>query len=167
MSKLLRYFSPGQYCFVTSVTHDREPILLTYPELTATFLSKLQEIEDCEVLAWVFLPDHLHMLLSTEGISPSDLMKRAKLAFAYQYRQRKRLYEATIWQRRFWDHVIRDERDLNTHLDYIHYNPVKHGLVSSPYDWQYSSFGKFLNQGAYDQGWGVKEAPKFEGTFGE
>ena len=86
MSKLLRYFSPGQYCFLTSVTHNREPILMAYPELTDAFLSKLRD-QNTQVLAWVFLPDHLHILISSSKSSPSNLMKKAKVAFAYHYWQ--------------------------------------------------------------------------------
>lgn len=59
-----------------------------------------------------------------------------------------------LWQNRFWEHTIRDENDLNTHLNYIHYNPVKHGYAKSVKDWEYSSFHKFVNNGLYDINWG-------------
>ena len=59
-----------------------------------------------------------------------------------------------IWQRRFWEHMIRDEADLNVHRDYIHYNPVKHGLVDSPGKWEHSSFKAFLGKGFYAEDWG-------------
>jgi putative transposase len=62
--------------------------------------------------------------------------------------------EKGIWQRRFWEHTIRDERDYRTHCDYIHYNPVKHGLVNSPRDWPHSSFHKFVEKGLYAESWG-------------
>ena len=72
----------------------------------------------------------------------------------------RRKKEKGIWQRRFWEHVIRDQTDFNRHCDYIHYNPVKHGLVNSPLEWKHSSFGKFVEKGLYRQDWGqsaVKE----------
>lgn len=66
--------------------------------------------------------------------------------------------EAAIWQRRFWEHTIRDEEDLNRHRDYIHYNPVKHGLVKSVSDWPWSSFHRYMKMGYYEAGWG--DAPE-------
>ena len=62
--------------------------------------------------------------------------------------------EAAIWQRRFWEHVIRDETDLNNHIDYIHYNPVKHSLVKNVADWPWSSFHRYVRMGYYESGWG-------------
>ena len=59
-----------------------------------------------------------------------------------------------LWQNRFWEHTIRDENDLNIHLNYIHYNPVKHGYVKSVKDWEFSSFHKFVKKGLYDINWG-------------
>ena len=59
-----------------------------------------------------------------------------------------------MWQRRFWEHLIRDEADLSRHRDYIHYNPVRHGLAASPKEWPYSSFKRFVEQGLYSEDWG-------------
>ncbi len=61
--------------------------------------------------------------------------------------------ESDVWQRRFWEHTIRDERDLEQHVDYIHYNPVKHGLVSCPHRWPNSSFRQWVGRGVYDDRW--------------
>jgi putative transposase len=62
--------------------------------------------------------------------------------------------EAAIWQRRFWEHTIRDEEDYSRHIDYIHYNPVKHGLVQSVSDWPWSSFHRYVKMGVYEPHWG-------------
>jgi putative transposase len=72
-----------------------------------------------------------------------------------------------VWQNRFWEHLIRDDRDLQTHLDYIHYNPVKHGLVPSPGDWPSSTFHRYVQEGLYPENWG--EGVSFQSTdkFGE
>jgi putative transposase len=72
-----------------------------------------------------------------------------------------------VWQNRFWEHLIRDDRDLQTHLDYIHYNPVKHGLVESPKDWPFSTFHRYIKEGSYPGNWG--EGVCFQSTdkFGE
>jgi putative transposase len=59
-----------------------------------------------------------------------------------------------MWQRRFWEHLIRDETDLSLHLDYIHYNPVKHGYVANVVDWPYSTFHRYVKEEAYPEDWG-------------
>ena len=64
-----------------------------------------------------------------------------------------------MWQRRFWEHAIRDENDWQRHVDYVHYNPVKHELVQRPIDWPWSSFSRAVERGWYDKGWG-KAMPK-------
>jgi putative transposase len=62
--------------------------------------------------------------------------------------------ESTLWQRRFWEHEIRDQEDFNRHFDYIHWNPVKHGHVARIIDWPYSTFHKYVAQGVYSSDWG-------------
>jgi putative transposase len=66
--------------------------------------------------------------------------------------------EGGIWQRRFWEHMIRDAADYKAHLDYIHYNPAKHGLVNAPKDWECSSFHRHVDAGIYTNGWGINTA---------
>ncbi len=75
--------------------------------------------------------------------------------------------DGRVWQHRFWDHIIRDDDDLNNHTDYIHYNPVKHGFVTSPFDWPHSSIHRFLEMGNYTLDWGRREDVLFVGDFGE
>ncbi|MBS0018651.1 MAG: hypothetical protein KFF72_20265, partial [Arthrospira sp. SH-MAG29] len=74
--------------------------------------------------------------------------------------------EKAIWQRRFWEHCIVDETDFINHVEYIHYNPVKHGLVKAPKDWQYSSFLKYVRQGIYDINWGAETEIVFDENVG-
>jgi len=121
--------------------------------------------------ASVILPDHLHIIwtLPENDSDFSTRWKRIKSAFSRHYHgytiediseSMRRKKEKGIWQRRFWEHVIRDQADFNRHCDYIHYNPVKHGLVHSPLEWKHSSFKKFVEKGLYSQDWGqlpVKE----------
>lgn len=66
----------------------------------------------------------------------------------------------------FWEHLIRDERDFNRHLDYIHYNPVKHGFCKSAKEWQYSSFHRYVARGLYSLDWGSCEQMNFPSDFG-
>lgn len=117
------------------------------------------------VEASVVLPDHLDTIwtLPKGDCDFSTRWNLIKGNFSRQYgrqhqvlsasRQKKR--EKTVWQRRFWEHLVRDRKDFNRLCDYIHYNPVKHGLVRSPADWGHSTFGEFVAKGLYPQGWGA------------
>ncbi|UBF27358.1 hypothetical protein K9N68_05205 [Kovacikia minuta CCNUW1] len=75
--------------------------------------------------------------------------------------------EQAIWQRRFWEHRIQDEFDYIRQVDYIHYNPVSHGLVAAPKDWAYSSFHRFVQAGIYAEDWGANEKIEFPGWVGK
>lgn len=74
--------------------------------------------------------------------------------------------EHAVWQRRFWEHRIRDERDYEMHCHYIHYNPVKHGLVKAPKDWAYSTFNRHVRRGVYPEDWGSTEKIEFPKDIG-
>jgi len=69
------------------------------------------------------------------------------------------------WQNRFWDHIIRNQDDINKHIDYIHYNPVKHGLTARPFSWEHSSIHEYKDY--YGADWGVEEKPEFGDEYGE
>lgn len=108
------------------------------------------------MIAFVFLPDHFHLLIKPTGASNfSKIMQALKGNFTKEY---KDLVGVTgsmkFWQKRFADHIIRDEDDLAHHIHYIHYNPVKHGLVSRPEDWPDSSFLEWKHRGFYPERWG-------------
>lgn len=167
MSKLLRYFSPGQTVFVTSVTAERKPILLENEDLLVKAFERIFGAAQNRLIAWVIMPDHFHAIIVSADSEVPAIMKKVKLIFSYHYRTRNSLYRGTLWQSRYWDHVIRNEADLGKHIDYIHYNPVKHGLVRDPFLHPYSSAGKYLEDGLYQRDWGVIGAPKCEGEFGE
>ncbi|MGE5621892.1 MAG: REP-associated tyrosine transposase, partial [Bacillota bacterium] len=72
---------------------------------------------------------------------------------------RNKRHESGLWQRRFWEHQIRDGADFARHVDYIHWNPVKHGLVGRACEWPYSTFHRFVRDGVYAQDWGLGESP--------
>ncbi len=112
--------------------------------------------------AIVIMPDHLHTVWTLpEGDSDYPtrwgLIKggfsRALPATERLSKSRKQKGERGIWQRRFWEHVIRDENDYQRHVDYIHYNPVKHGFVKRPVDWRYSSIHRYIRQGILTSDW--------------
>ena len=120
-----------------------------------------------DIDAIVILPDHIHTIwtLPSGDVDYSGRWGRIKRYFSVgcvdvdnalsQSRLQKR--EKAVWQRRFWEHTIRDEEDWRRHMDYIHYNPVKHGLVASPGQWPYSSFGRYVKKGWYEPHWGSTE----------
>lgn len=127
------------------------------------------------------LPDHIHTLMTL----PEDdddyplrireikrIFTRVFLSRFHEPHQRSPSHdhkqETTIWQRRYWEHTIRDEQDYQNHFDYIHYNPVKHGLVNSVSAWKWSSFHQYVQQGIYDPDWGVGyETKNDRNKFGE
>ena len=76
---------------------------------------------------------------------------------------REKKHEAAIWQRRYWEHTILDQEDLEAHLDYIHYNPVKHGYVTRAGDWHFSSFLRYVREGLYEPDWAGEESGRIQG----
>jgi putative transposase len=111
---------------------------------------------------WVILPDHMHCIwtLPNGDDNYSSRWKAIKIRFAKQIPKagnrlnvRLRKGERGIWQRRFWEHTIRDERDYAMHVDYIHINPLKHGLVKNVLDWPHSTFHRYVELGVYPDDW--------------
>jgi putative transposase len=122
-----------------------------------------------KIEAVVVLPDHLHMLwrLPQGDRDYSTRWRLAKSYFTHHWdgargtpniSSRQSKGEQAVWQRRFWEHLIRDDEDWQRHVDYIHYNPVKHGLVRIPLEWKYSSIHTYVSQGLYAADWGASEA---------
>ena len=91
--------------------------------------------------------------------------ERATISAHYNH-SRKKHRESTVWQRRFWEHTIRDQADFNAHVEYIHYNPVKHGYVQAPKDWEYSSFHRYVSKGIYPVDWGGGQEIRFDEGIG-
>jgi len=96
------------------------------------------------MLAYVFLPNHFHFIIQPTGeCNFSDIMHSLKPNFTKEYKNLLGLSSSQslkFWQKRFWDHVIRADRDFENHIHYIHYNPVKHGYVQDPCSWKESSY---------------------------
>ncbi len=162
MSKLLRFHDNRTNYFITSVTKNRQPYLLNNYFLLSKIFEEFEREYNINILAWVILNDHFHFIIDVRENNLSNIMKRIKLKFSHIYRKKYNLYRQTIWQSRFWDHIIRDEADMNNH---IHYNPIKHGLVTKPFDWKYSSIHEYKDN--YPDDWGVQSEIKIRGDFGE
>jgi putative transposase len=164
MTKYRRAQFEGGYYFFTVLTHQRRT-LLTDTRARACLRLAWQETRRrsyFDVVALCLLPDHLHCVWKLpEGDCDFSLRwSRIKVGFTRRYlgaggtecdqnpsRNRKR--ERGLWQRRFWEHQIRDEQDLQRHVDYVHYNPVKHGLVERVEDWPWSTYHRYVREGIY------------------
>jgi putative transposase len=183
MPEYHRSIVPGGVFFFTVVTFQRARILtLTESrEFLHAAWKKVKERYPFQTDAVCLLPDHIHCIWSLpEGdanysLRWSEIKKSFSKAYLKQFgtiesknvSQQKR-GEAAVWQRRFWEHTIRDLDDFNRHINYIHFNPVKHGLVNNPEDWQWSSYHRFLRQGYYEDGWGaIDELFNSDADFGE
>jgi len=168
MSRYRRATAAGTSYFFTVVTYRRQPILCNdaVRDALRVAIEKMRVTRPFVIDAWVLLPDHLHCVWTLPN-GDADfstrwmIIKRAvSLACREDYRRadwgtvsKRKHRESTIWQRRFWEHQIRDENDFARHVDYIHYNPVKHGYVKCVTDWPYSTFHCYVRDGLYAQGW--------------
>ena len=159
MKELRRFDIRNTYYFITVVTMNRNPIL------TRNIGIFWKSWGSQELFAWVVLPEHFHAILWIKEQSISKVLHGFKIRYYHEWA--RQAGKGKIWQNRFWDHIIRDQDDMNRHLDYIHYNPVKHGLVDDPFLYEYSSLNLFYKHGYYQRDWGVKEEPIIEGEFGE
>jgi putative transposase len=168
MPNYRRALLPGRTYFFTVVTNQRHRILVETQARKAlrTAFLKVKVSHPFRIVAICLLPDHLHCLwtLPEDDWDYSTRWKMIKATFsrlgaAGEITGSKiKKGEVGVWQRRFWEHVIRDSEDLNRHTDYIHYNPVKHGLVRSVRDWPWSSFHRYVKWGFYPTDWGGEEA---------
>jgi putative transposase len=178
VSNYRRNYVPGGTYFFTAVTHQRRPILraaFARRCLRAAFLEERRK-RPFAVVAVVLLPDHLHTVWTLppgdadysvrwarikEEFTRSFLAEGGHEAAVTTSRLRRR--ERAVWQRRFWEHTCKDEDDLKRCVDYLHWNPVKHGLVMRVRDYPWSSFHRFVRMGEYDLNWGaVNPCPGYD-----
>lgn len=165
MATFRRVFQPGATWFFTAAAARRRP-LLTDPRVISAFGIAMREVREMlpfSMPAWVILPDHLHVIWTlpqgdTDYPRRWSIIKRRTsqlaglppMARACSMVVRR---ESGLWQRRYWEHLIRDANDLRRHVDYIHFNPVKHGHVDAAVSWPYSSFARHLRAGIYPPDW--------------
>lgn len=165
MPNYKRYYLENRYIFITVVTYNRNHILVKNIDLLRECFKNAKDKFGYELFGSVILPNHFHIIIKTkEADEFSKTISYIKRNFTQSIdediqeenisKSRINRHEKGIWQRRFYEHIIRDEEDLYKHLDYIHYNPVKHNYVESVKDWQFSSFSKFVKLNNYDINWG-------------
>ncbi len=160
MPNFRRFCVPESMVFITNVTNNRIPYLQSTENIDLFWdvLRNVKEIHPYSILAYVILPDHFHWLMRVESSSGnfSQVMRRFKANYTIEYKKRYSIDKPfKLWQARFWDHVIRDEQDLENHFDYIHWNPVKHGYVIYPEDWTQSSYMHWFTRNYYPENWGL------------
>ena len=175
MSRYRRAAIEGGTFFFTVTLADRSSDLLVKEiERLRRVYRAVQERRPFDTIAICVLPDHLHAVWSLPA-GDADFARRWNLIKSGFSRGLPALArsdskiarrEKGIWQRRYWEHVIRSDADLVRHVDYIHYNPVKHKLVSRACEWPHSSFHQHVKRGLLPMDWGGDNR-EISGTFGE
>ena len=174
MADYRRWYVPGGTYFFTVVTGGRAPIFHEPAAVTllARSMRRVRAKHPFSTLALVVLPDHLHVLWSLPRGDADFSVRWMRIKYVFT-----RLWIASggrtpspsssqaskgergLWQRRFWEHSIRDETDLEQHFDYIHFNPVRHGHAMHPAEWPWSMFRRHVRLGTYPAHWGESEPP--------
>ena len=165
MPNYRRIWMPGGTYFFTVnlLRRGDNDLLVRYVDQLRFAVREVGQKFPFTIHGWVVLPDHMHCLISLPD-GDVDFPRRLRLIKAGFSKRlpdiesvslsRNKRTERGIWQRRYWKHLIRDERDFNAHMDYIHINPVKHGLVARVRDWPFSTFHRLVEQGVYTAAWG-------------
>jgi len=168
MSRYRRSLTGHTY-FFTVVSYRRRSIFCDAALRTALrdAVVTVRQTRPFSVDAWVLLPDHMHCIWTLPQDDHAYSIRWAEIKRYVSSWCRPKLRapslltqaalnrrESTIWQRRFWEHLIRDEDDFEKHMDYIHFNPVKHGFVKSVREWPHSTFHRHVRGGVYAGDWG-------------
>ena len=176
--------TPGGTWFFTVVAFQRRPIFCDeqFRKSLRHSIQKTRQKHPFVIHAWVLLPDHLHCIWSLPE-DDANFSIRWKLIKQCVSRScpslnlipdrhdavKNKRRESTIWQRRFWEHRIHTEKDFRHHMDYIHFNSVKHGLSQSPAEWPYSTIHRLIAKGVYTQDWATEPNDQSNGNhdYGE
>jgi putative transposase len=166
----------GATFFFTVALSDRtSDVLVRHVDVLRRAYASVQRRLPFETIAICILPDHLHAVwcLPQDDARFPQRWSRIKAGFSRALPGKASLSpsqsarrEKGIWQRRYWEHLIRDDEDLARHVDYIHFNPVKHGLVTRVCDWPHTSFHKHVERGVLPLDWGG-DVGEIAGRFGE
>ena len=182
MSNYRRARATGGTYFFTVVAGERRKILTASEsrEALRNAINVVKRQYPFTVEAWVLLPEHLHCIWTLPegdrdyskrwGLIKAGFSKQTRNALHHNARltaSKQKHRETSVWQRRFWEHSISDEEDFRRHMDYVHYNPMKHGLVNHVKDWPYSTFHRYAAKGVYPEDWGNDVALNLDGEFGE
>ena len=153
----------GTYFFTVNLLKRSEnDLLVRHIDLLREAVRWTRRAHPFTIHGWVVLPDHLHCVISLP-VGDADFALRwrlIKMRFSktipdkeWRSEARQRRSERGIWQRRYWEHLIRNDKDFAAHMDYVHINPVKHGLVARVSDWPYSTFHRLVEEAVYPFDW--------------
>ncbi len=169
------FVAGGSFFFTVNLADRRLRLLTENIEALRTAFRDTQLHHPFAIDAIVILPDHLHTVwtLPDGDANFSARWRLIKTSFSRKLAvgepissSRAGKGERGIWQRRYWEHTIRDENDYSRHIEYVHINPVKHGLVKRVSDWPYSSFHRMVREGVYPEDW-AGEVSRLDGELGE
>ena len=165
----------GTFFFTVTLADRSRELLVQHIDRLRCVYRSVHQRYPFETIAICVLPNHMHAVWALP-VEDADFSRRWNLIKggfsrglpSAPSRSQSKLArrEKGLWQRRYWEHAIRDDANLERHVDYIHYNPVKHGYVSRVCDWPHSSFHRYVEQGLLPMDWGgdVRDVP---GLFGE
>jgi putative transposase len=174
MPNYRRAFIPGGTWFFTVnlLRRHHNDLLIREIDLLRETVRRVRERHPFQIDAWVVLPEHLHCVWTLPP-GDSNFSKRWRLIKSGFSRAlpktelrsevRKTAGERGIWQRHYWEHLIRDDADYQRHVDYVHANPLKHGYVKRVADWPYSTFHRYVAKGIYPPAWCGDPDPKVDG----
>ena len=168
MPGYVRWYSEGATYFFTIVTENRAPLFRSESnrDMLRRAIERCREVHSFTVDAMVLLPEHLHVLMTLpkQVDDFSTRIRWIKSNFTREFlaqgqreqpgsESRIRRGNRGVWQRRFYEHLCRDEEDVGRHVEYIHFNPVKHGLAKCPHEWRFSTFNRWVAGGQYPADW--------------
>jgi REP-associated tyrosine transposase len=176
MSRYRRaHIAGGTYFFTVTLADRSSDLLVRHIDLLRTAYAWAGKHHPFETIAVCILPDHLHAVWSLPQDDANFPVRWSMIKSGFsrglpaspeRTTSKAARREKGLWQRRYWEHAIRDEADLARHVDYIHFNPVKHGLVSRVCDWPHSSFDRYVTRGVLPADWGG-DMREIAGKFGE
>ena len=162
------------YFFTVNLANRKSHLLVEQIDVLRETVREVRKAHPFEIIACVVLPEHMHGIWSLPSKDTDYSMRWNQIKGGFSRRipkgepvspSRAGKRERGIWQRRFWEHLIRDDDDLARHVDYIHHNPVKHGYVRNAGAWPFSSFHHFVRRDWLPADWGCSD--DFDGEFGE
>lgn len=146
----------GTFFFTVNLYNRSQHWLTDHIGHLRTATRQCRQHHPFHIHAWVVLPEHLHCIWTLPD-KDHDYARRwryIKSRFAHLLKQHiEQTNLEPIWQKRYWEHTLINQKDLNAHMDYIHYNPVKHGWVNRVKDWPYSTFHRCVENGLYTENW--------------
>ena len=164
----------GYYFFTVNLADRKSDLLVRKIDDLRAVLTDVKKGHPFSIVSMVVMPEHLHAIWRLPENDDNYPQRWSLIKAGFSRRQnsgesiqksRRSKRERGIWQRRYWEHFIRDEKDLQKHIDYIHYNPVKHGWVEQAAEWPYSTLPRYIERGILPPDWGGTESA--DRGFGE